>query len=136
MIKKIDKEFLKFMAVGVINTAFGLTVMFISYNFFRLGYWVSSAANHVFGSLLSFVLNKHITFKNNDNVLKTGFKFILSTVVLYFISYCLAKPAIEYILSSLKDELRTNCTLLAGAGIFALLNFFSQKFFVFKKHVN
>lgn len=133
MIKKIDKEFIKFMAVGAVNTVVGLGIMFVFYNVFHFGYWISSASNYIFGSILSYFLNKSFTFKNDDKVSKTAIRFIISTVVLYFISYSLAKPAIEYILFPLGEKLRTNLTLLAGAGIFAILNFFSQKFFVFKK---
>ena len=29
-----------------------------------LGYWISSAANYVVGSVVSFFLNKHFTFRN------------------------------------------------------------------------
>ena len=60
LIKKlVDKTFLKFMLVGIINTVFGTTIMFVFYNVFDLSYEISSAANYFFASILSFFLNKY-----------------------------------------------------------------------------
>lgn len=64
--KLFDKTFWKFILVGIINTLFGTAVMFICYNVFHLSYWVSSASNYIFGSILSYFLNKRFTFQNND----------------------------------------------------------------------
>ncbi|MBR5260556.1 MAG: GtrA family protein, partial [Oscillospiraceae bacterium] len=64
MIRKfLDKTFLRFVAVGVVNTLFGSGIMFLFYNVFHFGYWISSASNYVFGSILSYFLNKHFTFR-------------------------------------------------------------------------
>ena len=30
------------------------------------GYWISSAANYIIGSIVSFFLNKHFTFRNQE----------------------------------------------------------------------
>ena len=68
--KLFDKSFLKFLAVGVINTLVGYGVMFGLYNLAGLhtwgdlGFWISSAANYVVGSIVSFFLNKNFTFQN------------------------------------------------------------------------
>ena len=62
MNKFFDKTFLKFIIVGVANTLFGTAVMFIAYNLLHFSYWVSSASNYVFGSILSYFLNKYFTF--------------------------------------------------------------------------
>ena len=48
--KLIDRTLLKFVVVGVINTLFGSAVMFAVYNLLGCSYWVSSAANYIFGS--------------------------------------------------------------------------------------
>ena len=59
--KFLDKTFLRFVIVGVINTIFGTAIMFVFYNVFHLSYWISSASNYFFGSILSYFLNKHFT---------------------------------------------------------------------------
>ena len=64
LIKKFaDKTFLRFVLVGVINTVFGTAIMFVFYNVFGLSYWLSSASNYFFGSILSYFLNKYFTFQ-------------------------------------------------------------------------
>ena len=62
--KLIDRTLLKFVVVGVINTLFGAAVMFVMCNMLGCGYGGASAANYVFGSILSFFLDKHFIFQN------------------------------------------------------------------------
>ena len=59
--KLIDITTIKFLIVGVINTLVGTGVMFVLYNFFSVSYWISSAANYVVGSIVSYFLNKYFT---------------------------------------------------------------------------
>ena len=73
--KLIDRTLLKFVVVGVINTLFGSAVMFAMYNLLGCSYWVSSAANYIFGSILSFFLNKHFTFQNQSKGIGVVLKF-------------------------------------------------------------
>ena len=61
--KFADKTFVRFVLVGVINTLFGSAIMFVFYNVFHLSYWLSSASNYFFGSILSYFLNKYYTFR-------------------------------------------------------------------------
>ena len=45
--KIIDKTTIKFVLVGIINTAVGTAVMFVLYNLFCANYWFASAMNYV-----------------------------------------------------------------------------------------
>ena len=63
-IRIFDRTILKFLIVGVVNTLFGTAVMFSLYNLAGCSYWISSAANYILGSILSFFLNKYFTFQN------------------------------------------------------------------------
>ena len=68
----LDPTLFRFLLVGVVNTAVGYGIMFGLYNLAGLhtwgdlGYWISSAANYVVGSVVSFFLNKHFTFRNEE----------------------------------------------------------------------
>ena len=53
----IDKTTIKFLLVGVINTIVGTSIMFLLYNIGHMNYWVSSAANYIVGSIVSYFLN-------------------------------------------------------------------------------
>ena len=54
----VDKKLIKFLLVGLINTAVGAGVMFLLYNLGHFNYWISSACNYIVGGIVSFVLNK------------------------------------------------------------------------------
>ena len=133
MKKPIDKTFWKFILVGCINTVFGMSIMFVFYNCFHLSYWISSASNYFFGSILSYFLNKYFTFKYKDRSLKVVLKFIINIAVCYFVAYSVAKPLMYTALSGFNTVIQDNIAMLTGSGIFVLLNYFGQRFFAFKK---
>lgn len=128
-----DKTFWKFLLVGVANTLFGTAVMFIAYNLCGFSYWVSSAANYVCGSILSYFLNKRFTFQNTEKSTKTIPKFILNIAVCYAVSYGAAKPLVRWMLGGLPQKPQENIAMLVGMGLFVLLNYCGQRFAVFAK---
>jgi putative flippase GtrA len=132
-----DRKLLRFILVGVLNTAFSAAVMFLLYNLWHLGYWGSSAVSYILGSILSFVLNKHYTFENRDAVWKTGLKFALNVAVCYLLAYSTAKPAVFWALgrSGLAQNTVEQLSMLAGMVLFTLLNYVGQRFFAFHESV-
>ena len=73
MLKKLfDVKFWKFILVGAANTVVGAGIMFLFYNVFHLSYWISSAANYVVGSILSYFLNKYFTFRQRPSPTARG----------------------------------------------------------------
>ena len=135
MRKLLDKTFWKFILVGVINTLFGAGIMFLFYNVFGFSYWVSSASNYFFGSILSFFLNKHFTFENKDKSFAVVWKFTLNILLCYGIAYGLAKPLARAILAgtSVTLKLQENIAMLVGMCLFVALNYLGQRFFAFAK---
>ena len=127
-----DWTFLKFVLIGILNTLFGTAVMFLFYNVFHMNYWISSASNYIFGSILSFFLNKHFTFQNREKSSKVVWKFILSITICYLCAYGAAKPLALWILSGAPQNLQENVAMLVGMGLFVILNYFGQRFFAFK----
>lgn len=130
--KIIDKITLKFLLVGVINTLVGNGVMFLLYNLCGVGYTVSTVANYVVGSIVSYFLNKYFTFKQTKKSGKEVLKFILTIAVCYVIAYGLAKPAAYWMFSGFSKTVKDNLAMLAGSGMFIVLNYFGQRFFAFK----
>ena len=129
----VDITFFKFVIVGIVNTVFGTTVMFIAYNFLHLSYWLSSASNYILGSILSYFLNKHFTFQNKSKSPKTVFKFILNISICYLLAYGIAKPFIRFILASQSKAMQENVAMFIGMCLFMVLNYFGQRFFAFKE---
>ena len=135
MIKKLlDKTFWKFILVGCINTLFGTAIMFVFYNVFHLSYWLSSASNYFFGSILSYFLNKYFTFKYKERDWNVIIRFIINIGICYLVAYGIAKPIVRHLLNSFSVTVQDNAAMLVGMVLFTLLNYFGQRFFTFKKN--
>ena len=132
--KLIDITTIKFLIVGVINTLVGTGVMFVLYNFFSVSYWISSAANYVVGSIVSYFLNKYFTFQNKEKSLKQMIRFIVDIAACYLAAYGAAKPLISWLLSDMNEKFQGNAAMLAGMCLFVVLNYFGQRWFVFQDH--
>lgn len=134
--KFLDRTFFKFILVGVVNTVFGYAVMFVAYNVCNFNYWVSSAANYFFGSILSYFLNKYYTFECKKKSMRVILKFTLNIVVCYLVAYGVAKPLMAWVLNSFDNNIQENIAMLFGMCLFVLLNYLGQRFFAFKKETN
>ena len=138
--KLFDPTFFRFILVGIINTMVGYGVMFGLWNLAGLhlwgdiGYWISSAANYIIGSIVSFFLNKHFTFRSRETGTGVVARFVINISVCWLIAYGAAKPGVSWLLSglALSEQLKGNLTMLIGSGLFTLLNYFGQRFFAFR----
>ena len=130
--KFMDRTFWRFILVGIVNTLFGSGIMFVFYNVFHFGYWVSSASNYFFGSILSYILNRSFTFKNHERVTKSGPRFVLNIAICYFVAYGLAKPLVRMVLEGASQTIQDNIAMLAGMCVFVVLNYLGQRLFVFR----
>ncbi|MCD8026554.1 MAG: GtrA family protein [Clostridiales bacterium] len=137
-----DIKFWKFILVGILNTVVGNGLMFVFYNLTPLknaelgivdGYWISSALGYIIGSIVSYFLNKHFTFKNTEKGIKPVLKFAVNIAVCYFLAYGLAQPLTEWILSGQSEEIRTNIAMLVGMCLFVAFNYIGQRFFTFRE---
>ena len=124
----------RFIVVGVANTLIGMAAMFVAYNVFHFGYWISSACDYIVGSIFSYFANKYFTFKSEKKSKKEVARFVVNIVVCYFIAYGIAQPLMNLILGNmqLSVEIFEQISMIVGLGIFIVLNYFGQKYFVFK----
>jgi len=128
-----DQKFFKFIIVGIINTIVGSTIMFLMYNVAHLSYWLSSACNYFFTSILSFFLNKYFTFGIRQWSVFMALAFIVNTALSYGIAYGVAKPLMNYFLQNSMQKIRENAALFTGMCLFTGLNYMGQRFIVFRK---
>ena len=134
--KLFNSEIFKFISVGLFITIISILLMYIFYNIFHMGYWGSSAVSYFIGSILSLLLNKNITFRNNDSFIYITPKFFINIVLCYIVAYLIAKPSIKFLLSYIKIEqvnIIEQIALLFGVCLFTFMNFIGQKYFVFRK---
>lgn len=130
--KVIDKTTIKFLLVGIINTVVGTGTMFLAYNLLGLSYWISSAANYILGSVVSYILNKNFTFQNKERSMKIVVKFVVNIAICYLIAYGVAKPLVRAILNSQPAKIQDNGAMLVGMCLFVGLNYLGQRYFTFK----
>lgn len=131
--KIIDKTTIKFILVGIVNTIVGTSVMFLSYNLLGLSYWISSGANYIIGSIVSYILNKYFTFQNKEKSFKIIVKFVVNIASCYLIAYGVAKPFVRWILKDYSVKMQDNGAMFIGMGLFIVLNYFGQRYFAFRK---
>ena len=131
MKKLFDRTLWKFLLVGVVNTLAGSAIMFGCYNLLGLGYWASSAANYLCGSVLSYALNKRFTFQSREKG-SLG-RFAVHILLCYLLAYGIARPLTHWALSGADAALRDNAAMLAGLVLFTVLNYAGQRWFVFSR---
>lgn len=134
--KFFDRTFWKFILVGVANTIFGTAIMFTFYNVFHFSYWISSASNYFFCSILSYMLNRMFTFRSEETTTKTLPRFVINISLCYLLAYGIAKPLVSHILLGFSQNAQENIAMLVGMCLFVGLNYIGQRFFVFNGNHN
>lgn len=130
--KFFDATVPKFLLVGVVNTLFGCGLMFLLYNLVNCSYWFSSAANYIFGGIISFFLNKYFTFQSKKWSWLEVMRFIINVVICYIMAYAIAKPLMLYLLAGQSLRLQENMAMAVGMCLYTGLNYLGQRFFAFK----
>lgn len=125
----------RFLLVGVMNTLIGMSAMFIAYNVFHLGYWLSSAMDYIIGSIFSYFANKYFTFRSDRKSAAEAVRFAFHILLCYLVSYSVAKPLVSAALQRLHFPVSVleQISMVFGMCIFVVLNYFGQKFFVFHR---
>lgn len=132
----LDVTFWKFLLVGVANTLVGYGISAFFLNVIGLTDAYSSAIGFVFGGALSYTLNRVFTFNKKGKDFSDIWKFILVLAVCWTISYIGAKSFATWVLKDVKEIVRDNLVLIFTNGIYLVLNYLGQRFFVFVKKTN
>jgi putative flippase GtrA len=76
-------EKLRFLAVGVYNTAFGYLVFAVLYLWLheRLHYLIIAILAHTIAVASAFTMHRHIVFRSKDPLLPSFIRFNLSTAI-------------------------------------------------------
>ena len=127
-------SFVRFLLVGVLNTVLSAVLMFLLYDCFHLSYWPATAIAYVAGAVVSFFLNFRFTFKSNANPALAALRFAVNVAVCYVIAYSLAQPLVKTVFSGvLTPEWSERAAMVAGMGLYTILNYLGQRFFAFRR---
>ncbi|MDO4833934.1 MAG: GtrA family protein [Bacillota bacterium] len=122
----------RFVIVGIINTLTGCGIMFSMYNLAGCSYWLSSAANYVLTSILSYFLNKRFTFRHRGDLTGSALRFAVNIAVCYFLAFGIAKPLTMWLLDGCSVRIQENTAMFAGMCFFTVFNYSGQRFFAFR----
>ena len=128
-----DAAMWRFLLVGVVNTLVGTAIMYTLYNLAGAGYWLSSAANYILTSILSYFLNKHFTFRATERGWRPVVRFAVNIAVCWVIAYGIAEPLARWMLGDASVTLRENVAMAVGMVFFTGLNYLGQRLFAFRR---
>lgn len=129
-----DRKFLIYIAVGIGNTILGVTLMFLLYSKAGFGYWGSSMVSYMVASVVSFVLNRRLTFQSNLPLFGAIIRFSLNIGICYVLAYSVSRLIVFGLLcgSELPISAVEKTSMLVGMGIFTVISYMGQRFFVFR----
>lgn len=131
---KTFPPFLKFLAVGLVNTFIGMGLMLLLKNGMGYSFWYATFTGNSLGAAVSFLLNRSFTFNSRVSVLVGGPRFIMVVLACYFLSFSLSRmisgtmsfiTVWQFYLES------DNIAILLGSIIYTITNYIGQKTFVF-----
>lgn len=126
---KVHIQFLKFIGVGVMNTAISLSIIYAGMAF-GLNYKMANIIGYIAGMINSFIWNKKWVFGSKNNVVKELFWFSVSFAICYAIQYTL--------LLLMVDQWQWNSYLaqLFAMGAYTVSNFILNRLITFRKNSN
>ncbi|MGE7761359.1 GtrA family protein [Peribacillus sp. NPDC097895] len=128
-------SFIRFLLVGIVNTAVGLSIMLFLMNVFGLSYWVSTFFGNGTGAVTSFLLNRNFTFRSNIDWRRGAARFFCVILICYSAAYSLGQAIAESMEGSVRLSIQQNVAVLIGTVLYTGLNYMGQKYFVFKKNM-
>ena len=133
MKKLIDRTTVRYVEIGVLNMLFCTAIMYLLYNLTRLSSWACAFINHALGGVISYSCNRRFVFREKKRSPKTLALFVLNLAVCYVISYSIVLPGMKRLLAHWTHRSRDNLAMGAGVLLFSVLNYFGERFVVFRE---
>jgi putative flippase GtrA len=119
------RQSLHFGAVGLVNTAVGLAVIYAVMFFFRTGPAIANAVGYAVGLAISFALNRSWTFDSKGGLAHLLPKFLVVIAAAYLLNLSAVMAAIS--LFSVAPYLAQ----AMGVSLYTVCSFFGCRWFVF-----
>lgn len=134
----LDKKFLLFLAIGLMNTAIGLGTTLSCLHFFGIDYFMANLIGYTLGLINSYFMNRRFTFKNKEKISQTLWKFLVVFVFSYFSGVFGGKLSaffLEFVFSQKIFDFFSFDTIasILGIGFYTLVNYLGNLFFTFRK---
>lgn len=99
---KLDRRFVKFLLVGLLNTAFGSTI-YVVLIYARLPIWAALLGGNLAGIVFNFFTTGHLVF--SDAVLARLPRFVGAYLACYIINYISIRILVFLYLSAILSQL-------------------------------
>jgi|APSaa5957512493_1039668.scaffolds.fasta_scaffold199473_2 putative flippase GtrA len=119
----IIKQSFRFFVTGLINTFFGLSVIYLLL-FVGINDYIANASGYFFGVIISFFLNKYYVFKSGAAISDEVSRFITVFVISYLVNILILYVSLDYL-----DKYTAQFLSMV---FYSITNFLLNKFFVFK----
>ena len=140
--KLVDKTTGLYLLLGVINFIICTALMFILFNMCGVSEHLAPVVNYVLGSIIWYFSCRYILFRGQSSSWQTIVRFIIEVLVCYGLSYYVIAPLAGRGLLKFQsmrslfsfggeDKMTGNCEMTVGALVYAIINYFGQRYFVF-----
>jgi putative flippase GtrA len=121
---------LRFGAVGLVNTAIGLTAIYAVIYFLNATPAIANAIGYVLGLAVSFALNRFWTFENSQSLKKVLPRYLLIAAISYLMNLTVVLLGAYYF------GVGPYLVQLFGIGVYTVTMFLGCRLFVFKPITN
>lgn len=140
----VDKILLIYLTVGVVNFIVCTYLMFILYNGLHVSEHLAPVVNYGLGSVIWYVSCRYLVFRGRPFTFQQVLRFLVEILICYGVSYYLIAPLLAGLVlqweSALNffdfggaEKIAGNCEMTIGAIVYAVLNYFGQRYFVFSR---
>lgn len=142
--KMIDRTFIVYLIIGILNFLFCTALMFVLFNLCGFSDDTAPLVNYGLGSVIWFFAGKYIIFPGQKTSVQQVVRFALEVIACYLLSYyIIARIAGFYLLQSASvrqlfsfggtepEMIAGNLQMTVGTVAYAIINYFGQRFFVF-----
>lgn len=123
---KVHIQFLKFIGVGVMNTAISLSIIYVGMAL-GVNYKLANMIGYIAGMSNSFIWNKNWVFGSKNNICKELFWFSVSFAICYAIQYVLLLLMVD------KWQWNGYLAQLLAMGTYTVSNFILNRLVTFRK---
>jgi putative flippase GtrA len=120
-------QFFKYSIVGILNTALGLTVIFLLYNVLHVNYLLSNIGGYFVGLINSFLWNRNWTFNSQKHFSKEVLPFLMVFGFSFVLNFLVVLLSVEVF------KIRPNFAQIMGIAVYSITNFMINKNWTFSK---
>lgn len=140
--KMVDRTLIYYLIVGVLNFIVCTGIMFMLFNMCGFSEHIAPIVNYALGSLIWYLACRYLLFRGTETTWQSMIRFTIEVLICYVLSYYIAAPLMSRWLLDYEsvrnifdfggsDKITGNFEMTVGAIVYAVVNYFGQRYFVF-----